>query len=205
VPMWQPSGRGCFGGSPTPTPNVREVFLKPPPPPLVPAHTALPWPPHVRHPTVTSTRSPFLEVGALAGYELYEDSVPSGGIVTGIGRVNGWVGPTRRSVLLKCQGGMAPRWAGRRGAPLGPHAPVWRRCASLWQMWQVAVAASAAWCRCRRVECMIVGNDATVKGGTYYPITVKKHLRAQEIAAQNNLPCIYLGMCDCCLDGGGVR
>ena len=43
------------------------------------------------------------------------------------------------------------------------------------------------------VECMIVGNDATVKGGTYYPITVKKHLRAQEIAAQNNLPCIYLG------------
>jgi hypothetical protein len=42
---------------------------------------------------------------------------------------------------------------------------------------------------------MIVGNDATVKGGTYYPITVKKHLRAQEIAAQNNLPCIYLGVC----------
>jgi Carboxyl transferase domain len=45
----------------------------------------------------------------------------------------------------------------------------------------------------RRVECMIVANDATVKGGTYYPITVKKHLRAQEIAAQNNLPCLYLG------------
>ncbi|MDR3742383.1 MAG: carboxyl transferase domain-containing protein [Terracidiphilus sp.] len=40
---------------------------------------------------------------------------------------------------------------------------------------------------------MIVANDATVKGGTYYPITVKKHLRAQEIAAQNNLPCLYLG------------
>eukprot|EP00967_Tisochrysis_lutea_P078281 scaffold106535_cov35-Tisochrysis_lutea.AAC.5 len=40
--------------------------------------------------------------------------------------------------------------------------------------------------------CMIVANDATVKGGTYYPITVKKHLRAQEIAAQNRLPCIYL-------------
>lgn len=40
---------------------------------------------------------------------------------------------------------------------------------------------------------MIVGNDATVKGGTYYPITVKKHLRAQEIAWQNRLPCIYLG------------
>ena len=47
-------------------------------------------------------------------------------------------------------------------------------------------------------ECMIVANDATVKGGTYYPLTVKKHLRAQEIAAQNNLPCIYL------VDSGGA-
>jgi len=44
-----------------------------------------------------------------------------------------------------------------------------------------------------RVECMIVANDATVKGGTYYPITVKKHVRAQEIAQENRLPCIYLG------------
>lgn len=42
-------------------------------------------------------------------------------------------------------------------------------------------------------ECMIVANDATVKGGTYYPMTVKKHLRAQEIAWENKLPCIYLG------------
>ncbi len=42
-------------------------------------------------------------------------------------------------------------------------------------------------------ECMIVANDATVKGGTYYPLTVKKHLRAQEIAWENRLPCIYLG------------
>src|SRR4029079_15305888 len=41
-------------------------------------------------------------------------------------------------------------------------------------------------------ECLIVANDATVKGGTYYPITVKKHLRAQEIARENHLPCIYL-------------
>ncbi len=41
-------------------------------------------------------------------------------------------------------------------------------------------------------QCMIVCNDATVKGGTYYPLTVKKHLRAQEIAAENRLPCIYL-------------
>lgn len=45
---------------------------------------------------------------------------------------------------------------------------------------------------------MIVANDATVKGGTYYPITVKKHLRAQEIAMQNRLPCIYL------VDSGGA-
>ncbi|MCE4557298.1 carboxyl transferase domain-containing protein [Roseateles cellulosilyticus] len=49
------------------------------------------------------------------------------------------------------------------------------------------------------VECIIVCNDATVKGGTYYPITVKKHLRAQEIAAQNRLPCIYL------VDSGGAN
>ena len=47
-----------------------------------------------------------------------------------------------------------------------------------------------------RVECMIVTNDPTVKGGSYYPITVKKHIRAQEIAQQNHLPCIYLGMFD---------
>jgi len=43
------------------------------------------------------------------------------------------------------------------------------------------------------VECIIVANDPTVKGGSYYPITVKKHIRAQEIAQQNHLPCIYLG------------
>ncbi|HKQ84965.1 MAG TPA: carboxyl transferase domain-containing protein [Steroidobacteraceae bacterium] len=47
-------------------------------------------------------------------------------------------------------------------------------------------------------ECVIVANDATVKGGTYYPLTIKKHLRAQEIAAQNNMPCIYL------VDSGGA-
>ncbi|KAI9596680.1 methylcrotonoyl-CoA carboxylase beta chain [Syncephalis fuscata] len=82
--------------------------------------------------------SPFLEFSAFAGYELYEDNVPSGGIITGIGRVNG-------------------------------------------------------------VECMIVANDPTVKGGTYYPITVKKHLRAQEIARENRLPCIYL------VDSGGAN
>src|SRR5687768_13684540 len=47
-------------------------------------------------------------------------------------------------------------------------------------------------------ECVIVANDATVKGGTYYPLTVKKHLRAQEIALENKLPCIYL------VDSGGA-
>jgi 3-methylcrotonyl-CoA carboxylase beta subunit len=81
--------------------------------------------------------SPFLEVGQLAGHELYGDWIPAGGVVTGIGRVSG-------------------------------------------------------------VECMIVGNDATVKGGTYYPITVRKHLRAQDIALENRLPCIYL------VDSGGA-
>ena len=49
------------------------------------------------------------------------------------------------------------------------------------------------------VECLIVCNDATVKGGTYYPVTVKKHLRAQEVAQQNGLPCIYL------VDSGGAN
>ncbi len=81
--------------------------------------------------------TPFLEIGALAAHEVYDEPVPSAGIVTGIGRV-----------------------AGR--------------------------------------EVMIIANDATVKGGTYYPLTVKKHLRAQEIAEQNRLPCIYL------VDSGGA-
>lgn len=53
--------------------------------------------------------------------------------------------------------------------------------------------------RVNGVECMIVANDATVKGGTYYPLTVKKHLRAQEIAETCNLPCIYL------VDSGGAN
>ena len=47
-------------------------------------------------------------------------------------------------------------------------------------------------------QCMVVANDATVKGGTYFPLTVKKHLRAQEVALQNRLPCIYL------VDSGGA-
>src|SRR5258708_13527682 len=48
-------------------------------------------------------------------------------------------------------------------------------------------------------ECVVVVNDATVKGGTYFPVTVKKHLRAQEIARQNRLPCLYL------VDSGGAN
>ncbi|MBL8153610.1 MAG: methylcrotonoyl-CoA carboxylase [Anaerolineae bacterium] len=79
----------------------------------------------------------FLELSPLAGWSLYEDETPAGGIITGIGRVSG-------------------------------------------------------------SECLIVANDATVKGGTYYPITVKKHLRAQQIALENKLPCLYL------VDSGGA-
>ncbi len=48
-------------------------------------------------------------------------------------------------------------------------------------------------------ECMVVCNDSTIKGGTYFPVTVKKHLRAQEIARENRLPCIYL------VDSGGAN
>jgi 3-methylcrotonyl-CoA carboxylase beta subunit len=81
--------------------------------------------------------SPFLELSQLAAHGMYDNEVPAGGIVTGIGRV-----------------------AGR--------------------------------------EVVIVANDATVKGGSYYPITVKKHLRAQEIARANRLPCVYL------VDSGGA-
>jgi len=82
--------------------------------------------------------TPFLEIGQLAAWEVYEDYVPCAGVIAGIGCVAG-------------------------------------------------------------VECMIVANDATVKGGSYYPLTVKKHLRAQTIAEQNNLPCIYL------VDSGGAN
>ncbi|MBI4984199.1 MAG: methylcrotonoyl-CoA carboxylase, partial [Rhodocyclales bacterium] len=82
--------------------------------------------------------APFLELSPMAGWGMFNNEVASGGVVTGIGRVQG-------------------------------------------------------------VECMIVANDATVKGGSYFPITVKKHLRAQEIAQQNRLPCIYL------VDSGGAN
>ena len=71
-----------------------------------------------------------------------------------------------------------------------------------WEMYDDAIASAGIVTGIGRVEgteCVIVVNDATVKGGTYYPLTVKKHLRAQEIAAQNNLPCIYL------VDSGGAN
>jgi acetyl-CoA carboxylase carboxyltransferase component len=79
----------------------------------------------------------FLELNALAAWEIYGGDAPSAGIVTGIGVVEGR-------------------------------------------------------------ECVIVANDATVKGGSYFPLTVKKHLRAQEVAEQNRLPCLYL------VDSGGA-
>ncbi|KAL6917932.1 hypothetical protein ACHAP8_000167 [Fusarium lateritium] len=81
----------------------------------------------------------FMELSPMAGYDLYpEAEVPAGGIITGVGVVEG-------------------------------------------------------------VTCVIVANDSTVKGGTYYPITVKKHLRAQAVARENKLPCIYL------VDSGGAN
>lgn len=70
-----------------------------------------------------------------------------------------------------------------------------------WDMYQGQAPAAGIITGVGRVsgiECVIVSNDATVKGGTYYPITVKKHLRAQEVALENGLPCIYL------VDSGGA-
>ena len=55
---------------------------------------------------------------------------------------------------------------------------------------------ASAWSRA--ASCVVVANDATVKGGSYFPLTVKKHLRAQEVAEQNHLPCVYL------VDSGGA-
>jgi 3-methylcrotonyl-CoA carboxylase beta subunit/propionyl-CoA carboxylase len=81
--------------------------------------------------------SPFLELSALAAWDMYDGEAPGAGLVAGIGRVSGR-------------------------------------------------------------EVVIVANDATVKGGTYYPVTVKKHLRAQQIALENRLACVYL------VDSGGA-
>jgi 3-methylcrotonyl-CoA carboxylase beta subunit len=82
--------------------------------------------------------SPFLEIGQLAAFGLYDDQAPGAGVIAGIGRV-------------------------------------------------------------ARREVMVVANDSTVKGGAYFPLTVKKHLRAQTIALENRLPCVYL------VDSGGAN
>ena len=76
-------------------------------------------------------------------------------------------------------------------SPLAAERPVRRRRAR-------APGSSPASAGSRATTCVIVANDATVKGGTYYPMTVKKHLRAQEIALENRLPCVYL------VDSGGA-
>src|SRR4030095_1574607 len=71
-----------------------------------------------------------------------------------------------------------------------------------WEVYEEPVPAAGIISGVGRVagrDCMIIANDATVKGGTYYPLTVKKHLRAQEVAIENRLPCIYL------VDSGGAH
>jgi len=71
-----------------------------------------------------------------------------------------------------------------------------------WNMYDTAVPAAGIITGIGRIsgrECVVIANDATVKGGTYFPMTVKKHLRAQEIAQQNRLTCIYL------VDSGGAN
>lgn len=88
-------------------------------------------------------------------------------------------------------------------ALLDPGAP-WLELSPLaaWDMYDNAVPAAGIITGIGRVmgrECMVIANDAAVKGGTYFPMTVKKHLRAQEIAQDNHLPCIYL------VDSGGAH
>jgi 3-methylcrotonyl-CoA carboxylase beta subunit len=84
-------------------------------------------------------------------------------------------------------------------APLAAHG-VYREADATARWWTRPAAGMIAGIgRVAGVECVIVCNDATVKGGTYYPMTVKKHLRAQEIARENRLPCIYL------VDSGGAN
>src|SRR5271167_591063 len=75
----------------------------------------------------------------------------------------------------------------------------WSRiCARNWRRSRRAAGIITGIGRIMGRECVVVANDATVKGGTYFPITVKKHLRAQEIAGENRLPCLYL------VDSGGA-
>src|SRR5258708_22387098 len=82
------------------------------------------------------------------------------------------------------------------GSPFLELAPL-----AAWDMYEGEAPGAGIVCGIGRVsgrECVIVANDATVKGGTYYPMTVKKHLRAQQVAEENQLPCIYL------VDSGGA-
>jgi 3-methylcrotonyl-CoA carboxylase beta subunit len=114
----------------------------------------------------------------------------------------------------------SPRNCGRSshsrgsGAPRGPASGMWRAASCSpgtgWTRCSIPARRSLSCRRSRSAgiitgvgrvsgrECVIVANDATVKGGTYYPMTVKKHLRAQEVALHNHLPCIYL------VDSGGA-
>ncbi|RRV10372.1 methylcrotonoyl-CoA carboxylase [Pseudomonas sp. v388] len=83
------------------------------------------------------------------------------------------------------------------GSPFLEIAPL-----AAWEVYEESVPAAglvAGIGRIEGVECMVIANDATVKGGSYYPLTVKKHLRAQAIAQQNRLPCVYL------VDSGGAN
>ena len=115
----------------------------------------------------------------------------------------------RRAPGRRTPGPRTPRAAGQAGRarPRGPAPRPRRRRSSSCRRWRRTACttarrpapgwspASAAW---RDAKCVIVANDATVKGGTYFPITVKKHLRAQQIAMENRLPCVYL------VDSGGA-
>ena len=110
----------------------------------------------------------------------------------------GGEGPRAKHVA---RGKLLPRERVRRllddGSPFLEVAPL-----AAWQLYNNDAPGAgliAGIGRVSGVECMVVCNDATVKGGTYYPLTVKKHLRAQEIAEQNRLPCIYL------VDSGGAN
>jgi 3-methylcrotonyl-CoA carboxylase beta subunit len=110
-------------------------------------------------------------------------------------------GSEKARELHLSRGKLAPRE--RIGRLLDPGSPFLEiGLLAAWEMYGGEVPSAGIITGIGRVsdtECMIVCNDATVKGGTYYPLTVKKHLRAQEIAEQNRLPCIYL------VDSGGAN
>ncbi|MGX9354951.1 carboxyl transferase domain-containing protein [Roseobacteraceae bacterium S113] len=110
-------------------------------------------------------------------------------------------GPERSRTRHVARGKMLPR--DRVQALLDPGSPFLEvGLFAAHGLYEGAVPAAGAIAGVGQVEgraCMILANDATVKGGTYFPMTVKKHLRAQEIAAENNLPCVYL------VDSGGAN